>query len=1431
MSSLINWEDLKPYRSDQKKSFEELCYQITYERYQGEGVLSSIDDSGGGDGVEFYIEFPNGDIWGWQCKFFGRFDEGGGKEQIKKSLKKAGEVHGSNLKKWILCSKLSLTPNERNWFYNKLDKTKRNGEQVLPDLHSITLDHWGESEILNFLRIYPDIHKYFFSEKMLDLDWFKKKFELILTSSVIKAKYLNGLHIEGQADTSIARVMCDERLITLIKEHAAELDIEGFAVEFSTRIKAIENNENAIGFMDDYETVKKYVLSRGIPEIIDRGNQLINKSIELIEKEEFTELDSLIGNIKSYVGELDKLYSEYSGYKLIEKIPNIHWNTEEVEENEDVKNKIKKCRETILGPYFTLRNYVDSYQGIFYYFEFIKLNELHITGKASKGKTHLAVNTVEYQINKNKPAIFLFGKDFKSDMPFREQLRTLLDIPSNWSVSDLLGALNISGRIHKTKVILLIDGLNEAYHWKKIWSNDLEAFINEINQNYPHILFITTYRSSYEKAIFPENYFKYGEGNYKKKARVDGFENFNLDEAIDKYFKYYKITLENRSGALNSFREPLYLKIFCEAKQGQKVSFQNEDLFDVFDQYIKKSNDSVLAKLEREPRFNRTFLFDKLSIISNKLWNYGARDIDLTEVVPSALSEDELIALEREDLLIFRDFGESEVVTFTYDLLSGYFIAKSILNGITSVDDCSSFISSSKFYDELLVQGSLHPLYSDILRCFCVLAIKKFGLKFYKPSFHNRLTTNIVKALFEVSTNIVVEIRTDSIRFISDVFTKITNRSLLFNLFSNTEFDNNHPLNMNLLSDLLLELPMAERDLTWTEYIRKEYLGLRGYGFKKLIQNFEEVTIKEENHSERLHLASKKIMWFLTSTNKDMRDFSTKALYYYGKKYINKFFELVIFSLKINDPYVSERMLASLYGIVIALFECKLLSKGDKEDLKNIGLKMYELIFQMEAECSTTHILTREYARRIIDIAYKHCPNLLSKDQYALSQPPYSFGGIRDWGEYDYGERDYHYESPLRMDFSNYTLGRIVPNGHSYSNPPEKQKVRRQLYWRIYELGWNFEAFGEVEKRLGDDNYLYPRDEQPTIDRYGKKYSWIAYFEIYGFREDNDLVKEEYPNFRPSGADIDPTFPVLPENKLYFEDDLLGDRHLPLIDWYKIKNIPSMSDYLNVKNLDEDNLDWICVGGMVSQIEEESNRKTFVVLQAYIVANEDYDDFLCFLKDKDAVYGNSNQLSENYYTYAGEMNTLMDSTYDNYRDIYFKIKRRKRKVKKGEEGYYPKVVFNKGSISMESPDEIEIEERINKEFKVLSPVSGYNWESYHSKTNQAGHQSVLSKELSFHLNLFPKPQTFDLFDDKGQLAYKKYHFHENYNSHQNFEYLRKDLLQKYLEDTNQNIVWKIWGEKQTYFENHNESINFYKKHRVDGYQKFKSILSEEQVLG
>ncbi len=66
----IEWSKLKPYRQDKRRSFEEVCYQIAKAKYSHLGRFTSIDDSGGGDGVEFYLTLLNGDEWGWQAKFY-----------------------------------------------------------------------------------------------------------------------------------------------------------------------------------------------------------------------------------------------------------------------------------------------------------------------------------------------------------------------------------------------------------------------------------------------------------------------------------------------------------------------------------------------------------------------------------------------------------------------------------------------------------------------------------------------------------------------------------------------------------------------------------------------------------------------------------------------------------------------------------------------------------------------------------------------------------------------------------------------------------------------------------------------------------------------------------------------------------------------------------------------------------------------------------------------------------------------------------------------------------------------------------------------------------------------------------------------------------------------------------------------------------------
>ena len=105
---MIDWNKLM---GTQWKTFENFCYVLAQRKYGYLGVFTNIDDSAGGDGVEFYLTLSNGKEWGWQAKFFHPDKQlpTSRKDQIKKSLKTSIEKH-NNLEKWFLCTPHPFSP-------------------------------------------------------------------------------------------------------------------------------------------------------------------------------------------------------------------------------------------------------------------------------------------------------------------------------------------------------------------------------------------------------------------------------------------------------------------------------------------------------------------------------------------------------------------------------------------------------------------------------------------------------------------------------------------------------------------------------------------------------------------------------------------------------------------------------------------------------------------------------------------------------------------------------------------------------------------------------------------------------------------------------------------------------------------------------------------------------------------------------------------------------------------------------------------------------------------------------------------------------------------------------------------------------------------------------------------------------------------------
>lgn len=1441
----IDFGKLKPYDGKVTQCFEQLCYQIALKEYGHLGKFTPIDGSGGDGGVEFYLKHNNGETWGWQCKFFGdngRLNVSSRDTAIENSLETACRNH-MNLTKWFLCLKTDLTTDslsskgkfskgERSWFNNELPKK-------IPTSRIINLELWGKSDFVSFLNSAKllGIRSFFFGELEFNDGWFNRRFEE--NYQKVKDKFDPDLHSIDQYTQTIIDFSL---LNTGYLKH-----LEGLKKELLDKANQIKSA--IVDFRDEKNISKKEESIRGAYLIVCQDFQ---KHISLV----FEKIDSLKNCFVSFKGtelssfQIEDLRKDF--FKYLDKI-----------DYSSFEEKSRAARDAYSISYL-ISEFGEIYERFFRNYFHQSQRTIHFISDAGKGKTHLSCDIAFKRIQQNEPAIFLTADKFSGEKSISEAIRKILDVENKFTEDEFLDALDIYGSIVKKKVPIIIDGLNETIenrYFSPIWKNHLSSFETKTNER-DNLVLITTCRNSYKNRVWADS-----NANFHY---LNGFDDYEtIQEAVNKYFSKYLLKADLFFARLEKFREPIFLKIFCEIKNPNwrsgdpvEVNIEEESTYDIFKEYLDQVNRRV-TNSNHLLRSNEPFINNSLSVLSEFLWENDLREIPIDKFYTLIDGDKEYDKdnskadiLISEGLVMTRDIREKiEFVSFTYDMLAGFLIGVRLIERTNNL----KYFTSTEFINKIIREKGQHPLYEDVLYALCMLLpqvknvamhellktnwklrftkksifkkLPKFVKKQFKESisFSNYCFSQSVVTLFSLPAQFVQDTDRELVRSLFN--RSIENHKPLLDLFFKTVSDTKHPLNSNFFSQLLASLEMNARDLSWTEYIRK-----RAYDLEEFVEEFEQQCKLNNRESEILirkqHLLAKFILWFLTSTNRNLRDKSTRALYYYGRKFPSSFSKLVFESLKINDPYVWERSLACLYGVSMGNHNSISSDKFRKETLPEIGKSLHDLLFKNDAPFSTTHILARDYARRTIEICLIHHPNLLTSSEIEEIRPPYSYGGIRDLGERNHEEIEFGYSGPIHMDFSNYTIGRIVKDGGSYANPPEKVKVRKQILWRIHDLGWNEELFKEAETSLGNDNYYSGRTERAKVERYGKKYSWIAFFENAGLRNDLGLLEKEWDRYRLSDADIDPSFPQKPPNELFVTHDLLGDRNSPLEKWYEEGGMPHIEDYLTQTALKGRDGEWICLDGFIVQEDVPAERERFSFIRSFLVEEKDYSKVMDLLNKQNLGGRWLPEKHENYYTYGGELYIFDEATYDNYTELEFVVGKRKEKVKPGDPGYYPSIFLDIDKedieINKEFPEEIEIEVSELEKFEALMPVMKYNWESYHSSVNKDGHVTVVAKELANQLGLVSQPQTFDLLDQDGTAASINVYFHNEYNNNHSLVYLRKDLLDKYLKDKKMKFVWAIWGERQLTFKTNERRTEFFTAHPFKDHQVFQKVIEYEK---
>jgi len=1308
----VNWNKFAELPGDKARNFELLCRAIVRRHYGQYGDFRALANQ---PGVEFHLKLHSscplgkpGQWYGWQCKWYDLPSGraiGTTRRNQIADAIKKTENVLPELTDWVLWTRYPLTKADQEWFYAL--KTH------------MRLHLWTAAEIEEHLSGPAEIlRSTYFGELVLTPDLLNEKHKESV--ALIRQRWLPEVHQVVDAECSIRRALGEEEAWSDLTEVAKRLEAGAAAVR--GELSGLPTNlvEEVINLVDAADSIARVLtqtyaaLSKGDYEIVRQ--ELANRSN-----------------------------------------PNPAWKA--------LLRRLRTGRYPVVLPATNmLADIHKAHDLLTALLDSLELGLIAVVANWGCGKTQLAAQLTAS--TQERPAgILLHGSNLASGKTLDDLARRVVihGTPVQ-SFEALVAAVDTAGQRAGRRLPIVIDGLNEAED-PRDWKSQL-ASLSVLLDQYPYVLVVCTLRPDFAKEALPDEV---------EQLEIPGFEH-NTVNAVQQYFRYYRIEPRDAELPWRLLQHPLTLRMFCEVTNPEHeeivgVEAMPGSLTSLFERYLDQVAERIAELSPRDWRYFEPDVRTALSKIGRYLWDRRSRSLDLEEI-RGILGDDGrpwdhsiVRALEDEGVLIRvsdHRLGGNQVAV-VYDALAGHLIADALLDTYGRAD-FKDWIRDPDTISS--VAGDLngrHPLAGDIFRALVGLAPRQMHRRQLWPLLDEPLQT---EALCEAAWLDKEYLDRETVSQLAILVGEApSGRRDLFERLWSTRAAQGHPLNVEFLDEVLRSMSMSERDHRWTEWVRRRQAEVLE-DLKWLEQHWR--TAREL--SPRDELRAWWVMWTLTSTVRLLRDHATRALYWFGYRDPKALFELTLHSLSINDPYVPERMLAACYGIAMSLWADP---RGEQlhKELPDFVNKLVDKMFIPGAPHGTRHTLMRDYALGVIDLGIRIAPGCVEEGKMCYLKPPFDHipSPSPDLTEID-GADVTEAEGTIHMDFGNYTIGRLISNRRNYDfGHPTYREVRRQIEYRIVQLGYKSSLFAEIDKEISSLSWRAETLGRPKTDRYGKKYAWIAYFEMYGVRLNGSPLPEWYLGERCCDADIDPSFPQPARIWAPSLPDLFTETPAEPQAWITSGLIPNYDHLLYPEKVDGQLGPWVLLNGYIEQSSKDDARRVFTFLRGLLVKYDQVDNLLATF-EKIEYPGNwaIPEPGEDYYTYAGEIPWS-----PRFGSILRKPDgRAKRDIRE--------------AFELHGTQGIPVE----------LPVYRFAWESHRSPVNQVSGISVLAPALCEQLRLSNRQGEWDLYDQDGCVATMYREFKADEDTFRSYLlYLRVDLMECYLACTDQTLVWLLWGER------------------------------------
>ncbi|SEP47308.1 hypothetical protein [Propionispora vibrioides] len=914
-----------------------------------------------------------------------------------------------------------------------------------------------------------------------------------------------------------------------------------------------------------------------------------------------------------------------------------------------------------------------------------------LDGEGGTGKSHIIADAVSNRMADGNKSILLLGQHFKGMVPPLQEMMNLINI--NKAPDEFLSYLNSVAQEQKMRIIIFIDALNEG-NGKTIWKNYLAAIIEKF-KSFSWLGFVASIRSEYIDFVFEDN------RNLRDELVCVTHNGFGMVEyeATKKYFDFYGITYSEVPLANHEFQNPLFLRLFCEGYRKQIVQFNNIKYSDVYKNYI----DTINIKISNICGFNRRY--PVVYEVLNKIVEYKYDNNDNNFIPFDALSDiilsiqtkyackDDLLGQLLSEGIVTQNvnYDGQEYIYVTYERLEDFLYSNKLLQEITRIGK-DDFVNKHKnvIYKRSILGCLAIALAEEIeTEIFEIFAPDNRNVKYaFVENLKWRRAQSITEKTKEYINTYVIS---DSyeVQHLFDTLILIATKE-------------NFPLNGYCTVDFISKISMSDRDAFFIPLFNDIYEN-EGSSINRLL-DWCVLSSSKSSYSEGfIKLAALTVSTFLISSNLHLRDKATKALSVLLKNHT----EIMISTLKyfedIDDPYIVER----LYAVA---FACAVSEQNDSKLLSLVEY-VYEAVFNQEFVYP--NILLRDYAKNIIDYAnyklksldinldkvsppYKTVfPDIPSDETINMYKYDYKDSGFKDsyWGqnailssmkvEYSRDGKPGGYG-----DFGRYVFQRYF----SAWKQLDPNDLRNIAIKRIFDLGYNVEKHGKFDRRISGGRGGYKKSE-----RIGKKYQWIALYELAAQVADNfqlQIYTDDHGgkmkayclgSFEPNIRRIDPTVSLPEPQQDDMRDRLIHDaiytipcqdHHTWLADF---NDLPTIKEMLQIVY---DHKEYLLLNGWYSWSENKALgdkkyqtplKDIWVQINSYIVKQDQFEKYIETLSEADfmgrwAAEPNDNYqlFNKEYYWsegyrffqnpyYCGEEWVNIDTHYGEYSEVLEKV--------------------------------------------------------------------------------------------------------------------------------------------------------------------------------